>query len=78
VAAAVERYGVEGMTERQALRAAVNPRLAAAFRGERIDTFAKEAAGARRIAQRNHTEPYTRRIRSRASWLGRSPSSRVG
>ena len=44
VASAVDRYAAEGMTARQARRAALNPRLEAAFRGERIDTFAKKLA----------------------------------
>jgi RHS repeat-associated protein len=46
VANAVARFEAEGMTEAQAMRAAENPNLAAAFRGERIDTFAKESVAA--------------------------------
>jgi|GEM_PF-3390194 len=44
VAAGSERFAAEGFTQGQARALVNNPGLEAAFRGERIDTFAKESA----------------------------------
>lgn len=46
VDAAVERFNAEGFTQGQEAALVDNPNLEAAFRGERIGTFAKEAAAA--------------------------------
>jgi len=43
VLGALARFESEGFTARQAARLSVNPRLEAAYRGERVDTFFKEA-----------------------------------
>jgi RHS repeat-associated protein len=51
VAQGVARLAAEGVTERQAAAAAARPGLRAAFEGERVDTFAKEALAETRFAK---------------------------
>jgi hypothetical protein len=44
VAAGSERFAAQGFTRGQIAALKLNPGLEATFRGERIDTFAKESA----------------------------------
>ena len=54
---AIQRFNQEGFTDAQMSRLATNPTLEAAFQGERIDTFFKEAVSADPNLQLLQTTP---------------------